>query len=206
MCSYPLDQIANDHGGWARLCDPEFKLSEELYAEFAAQGCSRKRLDEIRSREAMPAKQRILLDVSDELLRAWSRYLAITPRHQAGGPMPRKRFVEVPVDYFWDKRRQILSEHSLSQDDIEVFIESTGAAEGVPGDPSPYYSNRLAQIVSLARLCRDYPPPAGKGGLPPDDTGPDLDPSRVPVGTSPYAGGATVALPLPEPAKEDKET
>lgn len=189
-----MDQIANKYGGWSNLCDPRFYPSEELYAEFESEGCPRERLDEIRSQEAMAARQRILLDVSDDLLRTWSRYLAITRRNE---PMPTNRFVAVPGKDFWSRWRQTLSEHSVSAQEIELFIgQSSELAARASDDQSSFYSSRLAQIASLARLCRNYPPPAG-------DTGLDVDPSLVPVGSPPYAGGTAVALALPEPTKKD---
>jgi len=187
MSSYTNDQIADQFGGWARLCDPGFSPSVEVYTAFASVGLTKEEFDKIRSTESMPARQRAIFDLAETLLTTWSRYLCgyITLVHEKRA---RDRFVDLPLPWFWGTQEAILTEHEIAVYEIEDFIQA--GIDQTPPSSSPYCESRMVHMKTLARLIRQYPPP--------DTGGPDLDPALVPLRPSPRSDGTAEALALPE--------
>ena|ERR1700733_1734614 len=205
--TYVHDQIAKKYGGWARLCDPEFTPSDEIYVEFDSAGMKKEEFDEIRNLQCMPMRERLILDVAEELLTTWMRYLC---GYEHGHEHVRRnvtvrRFIDMPVASFWNAHQNTLIEQQVTLEEIESFIQ-TEVDELVQGR-SPYGITRVRRINNMAGLCRTYPPPDSGFSTfdlpPPGSGGPDVDPSLVPRRPCPITGSSSIALPLPQSDDDD---
>lgn len=218
MSSYAQDQIAKNYGGWARLCDPEFKPTTQVYADFETAGLSTKQLDEIRASQSLSSRERLMLDVTEDLLRTWTRYLCgymldhtHIGRDVVMGRFSVGRFIDLPVANFWETHQTALRENQIALEEIESFIHSN-FVQPMPGK-SPYSDQRTARISELARLCR-LPPSYGSGGAGgdsvggPESDGPDgdsgNDPALVPRKPHPNRDDTAVALALPDADPDDQ--
>jgi hypothetical protein len=207
MFSYACDQIARHHGDWAQLCDPQFEPSDELYAEFQSAGLERAAFDEIRITQSMPMRERLILDVAEDLVVTWMRYLCgYEPGHErVRRNVTVRHFIDLPVASFWNTHQNTLIENQIALEEIESFIQKN-LDQHLQSSLS-YGINRAIRIGKLARLCRSYPPPdSGFSSLDspsPDSNGPDLDPALVPLRPYPISGGTSIALPLPKPDDDD---
>jgi len=188
-CSY--DPIVEKYGGWARLCDPTFSPSKSIYAELESAGLTKEQFDEIRRAQSMPARDRATLDIADDLVRTWSRYLCglVTeaPTVELG------RFIDLPLAEFWRDHRSALAQFEIDDEEVEALIQAS--LDDPPRDHLTYRASRVTQIAKLARLCRNYPP---------DEEGPDLHPALVPIGPTPPTLEAANALQLPESDQMDE--
>jgi hypothetical protein len=188
MTSSSYDYIALAHGGWARLCDPNHTISPDTVADFEAAGMSPENLAWIRTNEAMPERERVILDIADELVRAWSRY--ICGFNLGYQPEPElERFISLPLESFWSSVQSDLKAFEISREELELLIESSISTAQAPD--STYGARRVQQIGHLARLCRK-----------PFQQGPDLQPSRVPLNPSPPTRETAVALAEPQASIE----
>jgi hypothetical protein len=186
MGKFFADEIANKYGGWAQLCDPQFVPSQSVYVEFEAGGLPVEQLNEIRQSQCLPARERVLLDIAEELLSAWSRYLCgYVNGLQA---IFSGRFVDIPVSQFWTEKRAMLCKHSIKTEEIEDYILAVENGKS-PNIQSSYHELRWQRISQLVRLCREYPPGASDG--------PDFESSLIPRRPPPLTGAGEVVLPPP---------
>jgi len=178
------DHCVQKYGGWARLCDPEFTVPEEIFVELDAIGLTRKQFEDIRNREAMPPRDRIVIDTVENLVRAWSRYLVGIDRKSEHVQLD--SFADFPDCHFWIEHHPLMRAYKIDHDEIDSFIKR--CMEQKISSGSEYGQKRVDYIAKLARLCRDYPPP---------DAGPD--PHTCPVPLRPHAPVLSAAVAMPEP-------